>query len=117
MACPHSGLSCLVFAEASISDPRAPQDIVRAVVTTVLETAGHTCLVSGLTITGAFLGIMIIPQSTLRGLGLGAGVAVSFVLAVQVHYWFVVAALVLSWHSFVCCLQHDCVHPTLHSSL
>ncbi len=50
------------------------------VVTEMLETAGHNCAVSGSTLLFAFLSLILVPQSTLRGLGVGSFVALLCVI-------------------------------------
>jgi uncharacterized membrane protein YdfJ with MMPL/SSD domain len=62
---------------------RADSDSCFEAVVEMLETAGHNCLVSGFTLFFAFSGLALVPQSTLKGLGVGSAVALLFVLLVN----------------------------------
>ncbi len=46
----------------------------------MLETAGHNCAVSGCTLLFAFFSLVLVPQATLRGLGMGSFVALLFAI-------------------------------------
>ncbi len=53
----------------------------RDAVVTMLETSGHTVLVSGTTLCLCFLGMLLIPTSTISTMGVGAAFAVAFAIA------------------------------------
>lgn len=50
---------------------------------TTLETAGHTVIVSGLTLTGCFLGLMILPTSYTISSGIGLSVTIIITMLVN----------------------------------
>jgi uncharacterized membrane protein YdfJ with MMPL/SSD domain len=54
------------FENESISHPSVSECVIE-----MLESAGHNILVSGSTLLFAFGGLALVPQSTLRGLGVG----------------------------------------------
>ena len=52
----------------------------RAAVITMLETSGHTVLVSGITLTLCFFGMLLIPVSTIASLGVASAITVIFAI-------------------------------------
>jgi uncharacterized membrane protein YdfJ with MMPL/SSD domain len=64
---------------------------------TSLASAGHTILVSGVTLTIAFIGLLIVPLDTLGALGVGCGTAVMAVLISNLTF---VPAVLLTFPTF-----------------
>lgn len=80
-------------------------------VTEVMRSAGQTILVSGLTLSFACLAVLVIPQDAIRGMGLGAGVAVIVVLLANLSY---VPVMLLTFPRFFCpALPTDSAAPPL----
>lgn len=70
---------------------------VREVVKIVISTAGHTVLVSGLTLAGCFLVLCVFPVNMLRTPGLGAGLAILCALATNLS---LTPAMLLAFPNF-----------------
>eukprot|EP00978_Attheya_sp_CCMP212_P002108 scaffold4347_cov55-Attheya_sp.AAC.1 len=64
----------------------APSMGVYDAVSTMLSTAGHTILVSGLTLQCTFLGLTLLPLQMLRSIGVGAAVAIGMALLVNLTF-------------------------------
>jgi hypothetical protein len=59
---------------------------VREAVVTMLETSGHTVLVSGTTLCLCFLGMLLIPVTTIGSMGLAAGFTVLFAISLSLVF-------------------------------
>ena len=69
----------------------------RRAVVVMLETSGHTVLVSGLTLTLCFFGMLLIPVSTIASLGVASAVTVLFAISMALVY---TPTLLLSFPAF-----------------
>jgi uncharacterized membrane protein YdfJ with MMPL/SSD domain len=86
-----------LFLMTRFRDALVDGESVEDALTTSLASAGHTILVSGVTLTIAFIGLLIVPLDTLGALGVGCGTAVMAVLVSNLTF---VPALLLTFSTF-----------------
>lgn len=72
--------------DASPPSPQVRKRPYRAAIVTMLETSGHTVLVSGVTLTLCFLGMLLIPVSTISSLGVASAVTVAFAITMALIF-------------------------------
>lgn len=72
--------------DASPPSPQVRKRPYRAAIVTMLETSGHTVLVSGVTLTLCFLGMLLIPVSTISSLGIASAVTVAFAITMALIF-------------------------------
>jgi uncharacterized membrane protein YdfJ with MMPL/SSD domain len=86
-----------LFLMTRFRDALVDGEAVDEALATSLASAGHTILVSGITLTIAFIGLLIVPLDTLGALGVGCGTAVMAVLISNLTF---VPAVLLTFSSF-----------------
>lgn len=72
--------------DVSPPSPQVRKRPYRAAIVTMLETSGHTVLVSGVTLTLCFLGMLLIPVSTISSLGVASAVTVAFAITMALIF-------------------------------
>jgi len=77
------GLFLLTRLNREVHDRRRP---LEESVVTMLETSGHTVLVSGLTLTLCFLGMLLVPITTIASMGISAAITVTFAIVAALFF-------------------------------